>query len=139
MSSIVVIGSQWGDEGKGKITDFLSSKANIIARFSGGDNAGHTIATNGKHIHLSLIPSGVLYPDKLGVLGNGMVINPKSLLHEIHYLRQNGIPVHNLRISNRAQVLMPYHILFDHLQESLKGQKIGTTGKGIGPAYMDKL
>lgn len=139
MSSIVVIGSQWGDEGKGKLTDYFGDTADVVARFAGGDNAGHTVITNGKKIHLSLIPSGVMHPEKVGVLGNGMVINPASLLKELHYLKQNGVTGENLKISNRAQVLMPYHRLFDQLQEELKSNKIGTTKKGIGPAYMDKL
>ncbi|GLB47307.1 adenylosuccinate synthetase [Philodulcilactobacillus myokoensis] len=139
MSSIVIVGSQWGDEGKGKITDFLSQNADMIVRYSGGDNAGHTIVYNGKKMHLQLVPSGIFYPDKLAVIGNGVVVNPKSLIHELHYLKKNHVKTDNLRISDRAQVIMPYHILFDGLQEQLKTNKIGTTKKGIGPAYMDKL
>ncbi|MHA8138522.1 adenylosuccinate synthase [Lactobacillaceae bacterium Scapto_B20] len=139
MSSIVIVGSQWGDEGKGKITDFLSQRADMIVRYSGGDNAGHTIVIDGKELHLSLIPSGIFFNDKLSVIGNGVVVNPKSLLAELKYLNDNGVTTDNLRISSRSHVIMPYHILFDGLQEKLKDEKIGTTNKGIGPAYMDKL
>ena len=139
MSSVVVVGSQWGDEGKGKITDFLSHDAEVIARYQGGDNAGHTIAFGGKTYKLRLIPSGIFYADKIAVIGNGVVLNPKSLVEELDYLKENQIPTDNLRISDRAHVILPYHIVLDKLQEaSKKGNKIGTTNKGIGPAYMDK-
>ncbi|WP_278506948.1 adenylosuccinate synthase [Ligilactobacillus animalis] len=139
MSSVVVVGSQWGDEGKGKITDFLSKNADVIARYQGGDNAGHTIAFDGKTYKLRLIPSGIFYSDKISVIGNGVVLNPKSLVAELEYLHENGIPTDNLRVSNRAHVILPYHIVLDSLQESAKkDNKIGTTNKGIGPCYMDK-
>ena len=139
MSSVVVVGSQWGDEGKGKITDFLSQNAEVIARYQGGDNAGHTIAFDGKTYKLSLIPSGIFYSDKISVIGNGVVLNPKSLVTELKYLHDNGVSTDNLRISNRAHVILPYHIVLDGLQEAAKkDNKIGTTNKGIGPAYMDK-
>jgi len=139
MATVVVVGTQWGDEGKGKITDFLAEKAEVVARYQGGDNAGHTISLNGKTYKLHLIPSGIFYQDKLCVLGNGMVINPKTLVEEIRYIHEQGFSTANLRISNRAHVIMPYHLRLDQLQEAQKGtQKIGTTGKGIGPAYMDK-
>jgi len=139
MSSVVVVGTQWGDEGKGKITDFLSENAEVVARYQGGDNAGHTIKFNEKTYKLHLIPSGIFYPDKLAVIGNGVVVNPKSLVREIQYLHDHQISTANLRISDRAHVILPYHILLDQLQEESKGdQKIGTTIKGIGPAYMDK-
>ncbi|MYL54263.1 adenylosuccinate synthase [Pontibacillus yanchengensis] len=139
MSSVVVVGTQWGDEGKGKITDFLSQQANVVARYQGGDNAGHTIQFEGETYKLHLIPSGIFYDDKQCVMGNGMVINPKALLKELTYLHDRNISTDNLRISNRAQVILPYHIKLDELQEAQKGeQKIGTTKKGIGPAYMDK-
>ncbi|HJE45470.1 adenylosuccinate synthase [Levilactobacillus namurensis] len=138
MSSIVVVGSQWGDEGKGKITDFLSEKADVIARYQGGDNAGHTIVFNGQTFKLRLIPSGIFYADKTSVIGNGVVLNPKSLVQELHYLNENGVNTDNLRISDRAHVILPYHILLDKCQEKTKTNKIGTTNKGIGPAYMDK-
>lgn len=138
MSSIVIVGSQWGDEGKGKITDFLSHDADMIVRYSGGDNAGHTIVINQHEFHCCLIPSGIFYADKLSVIGNGVVINLETLVNEMNYLVQHDISVENLRISERAQVIMPYHQLFDELQEKQKTNKIGTTHKGIGPAYMDK-
>ncbi|WP_125573182.1 adenylosuccinate synthase [Levilactobacillus huananensis] len=138
MSSTVVVGSQWGDEGKGKITDFLSEKADVIARYQGGDNAGHTIVFNGQTFKLRLIPSGIFYADKLSVIGNGVVVNPKSLIEELTYLHENGVSTDNLRISDRAHVILPYHILLDQAQEKAKENKIGTTNKGIGPAYMDK-
>lgn len=139
MSSIVVVGSQWGDEGKGKITDFLGSDAALTVRFSGGDNAGHSIVFKGKKFALQLIPSGIFNRNGLSVIGNGVVVNPESLHNELHYLESNGITTDNLRISDRAQVILPYHIRLDELQEQSKAAgKIGTTHKGIGPAYMDK-
>ena len=139
MSSVVVVGTQWGDEGKGKITDFLSENAEVIARYQGGDNAGHTIVIEGTKYKLHLIPSGIFYPEKVSVIGNGVVVNPKSLVKELAYLHDAGITTDNLRISDRAHVILPYHIKLDQLQEDAKGDnKIGTTIKGIGPAYMDK-
>ena len=139
MSSVVVVGTQWGDEGKGKITDFLSENAEVIARYQGGDNAGHTIVIEGTKYKLHLIPSGIFYPEKVSVIGNGVVVNPKSLVKELAYLHDAGITTDNLRISDRAHVILPYHIKLDQLQEDAKGvNKIGTTIKGIGPAYMDK-
>ena len=139
MSSVVVVGTQWGDEGKGKITDFLSENAEVIARYQGGDNAGHTIQFDGVTYKLHLIPSGIFYPEKISVIGNGVVVNPKSIVKELAYLHEHGINTDNLRISDRAHVILPYHILLDQLQEDAKGdQKIGTTIKGIGPCYMDK-
>ena len=139
MTSVVVIGTQWGDEGKGKITDFLSQDAEVIARYQGGDNAGHTIVIDGKKFKLHLIPSGVFFPEKISVIGNGVVVNPKSLVKELEYLHTEGVSTENLRISDRAHVILPYHIKLDQLQEAAKGDnKIGTTNKGIGPAYMDK-
>ena len=139
MSVTVVVGSQWGDEGKGKIVDTLSADADIIARYQGGDNAGHTIVFNNQNFHVQLVPSGIFYPDKLAVIGNGVVLNPKSLFKEVDYLNEHGVSTDNLRVSSRAQVIMPYHPLFDKLQEEHKNHKIGTTQKGIGPAYMDKV
>lgn len=139
MTSVVVVGTQWGDEGKGKITDFLSAGAEVIARYQGGDNAGHTIVIDGKKFKLHLIPSGIFFPEKISVIGNGMVVNPKSLVRELAYLHGEGVKTANLRISDRAHVILPYHIELDRLQEESKGDnKIGTTIKGIGPAYMDK-
>ncbi len=139
MSSVVVVGTQWGDEGKGKITDFLSEDAEVIARYQGGDNAGHTIKFDNVTYKLHLIPSGIFYKEKTSVIGNGVVVNPKSLVEELNYLKEHGVSTENLRISDRAHVILPYHIQLDQLQEDAKGaDKIGTTIKGIGPAYMDK-
>jgi adenylosuccinate synthase len=139
MATLVVVGTQWGDEGKGKITDFLAEKAEVVARYQGGNNAGHTISIDGKQFKLHLIPSGIFYPEKICVIGNGMVVNPKALVDELNYLKGHGISTDNLRISDRAHVVMPYHIKLDELEEETKGNnKIGTTKKGIGPAYMDK-
>lgn len=139
MSSVVVVGTQWGDEGKGKITDFLSENAEVIARYQGGNNAGHTIKFDGVTYKLHLIPSGIFYKEKISVIGNGMVVDPKALVEELAYLHEQGISTDNLRISNRAHVILPYHIRLDEVEELRKGaNKIGTTKKGIGPAYMDK-
>jgi adenylosuccinate synthase len=139
MTSIVVVGTQWGDEGKGKITDFLSEHAEVIARYQGGNNAGHTIIFGGETYKLHLIPSGIFYKDKISVIGNGMVVDPKALVKELKGLQERGITTDNLRISNRAHVILPYHIKQDEVEEARRGaNKIGTTGKGIGPAYMDK-
>ncbi|WP_409252409.1 adenylosuccinate synthase [Bacillus sp. SCS-153A] len=139
MSSVVVVGTQWGDEGKGKITDFLSENAEVIARYQGGNNAGHTIKFDGETYKLHLIPSGIFYKDKTSVIGNGMVVDPKALVKELKYLHDRSITTDNLRISNRAHVILPYHLKLDEVEEERKGaNKIGTTKKGIGPAYMDK-
>lgn len=139
MSSIVVVGTQWGDEGKGKITDFLAEQADVIARFSGGNNAGHTIQFGGETYKLHLVPSGIFYKDKLAVIGNGVVVDPVALLKELDGLNERGVPTSNLRISNRAQVILPYHLAQDEYEERRRGDnKIGTTKKGIGPAYVDK-
>jgi adenylosuccinate synthase len=139
MSTVVVVGSQWGDEGKGKITDFLAESAEVVARYQGGNNAGHTILIQDKKYKLHLIPSGIFYSEKTCVIGNGMVINPAALIEEINYIHDNGFSTSNLRISDRAHLIMPYHLLLDGLEEDRKGaNKIGTTRKGIGPAYMDK-
>lgn len=139
MGTVVIVGTQWGDEGKGKITDFLSQGAKVVSRYQGGDNAGHTIHANGQVYKLRLIPSGVLYPHQLSVIGNGVVVNPKSLVGELARLAEQGVTGENLRISDRAHVILPYHIKLDKLQEEAKGaDKIGTTNRGIGPAYMDK-
>ncbi|KOO45938.1 adenylosuccinate synthase [Priestia koreensis] len=139
MSSVVVVGTQWGDEGKGKITDFLSENAEVIARYQGGNNAGHTIKFNGETYKLHLIPSGIFYKDKISVIGNGMVVDPKALVKELGGLHERDVTTDNLRISNRAHVILPYHLKLDEVEEERKGaNKIGTTKKGIGPAYMDK-
>lgn len=140
MASVVIVGSQWGDEGKGKMTDYLSQEADVVVRSQGGNNAGHSIVFEGKKFALRLVPSGIFGAKKLSVIGNGVVVNPKALLEEIHYLEDNGVDVSGLRISNRAHVTMPYHILLDKCEEKAKGdQKVGTTQKGIGPTYMDKV
>ena len=139
MSSIVVVGTQWGDEGKGKITDFLAEQADVIARFSGGNNAGHTIQFGGETYKLHLVPSGIFYKDKLAVIGNGVVVDPVALLKELDGLNERGISTDNLCISNRAQVILSYHLAQDEYEERRRGDnKIGTTKKGIGPAYVDK-
>src|SRR5690625_2520975 len=139
MSSVVVVGTQWGDEGKGKITDYLSQNAKVIVRYQGGNNARHTIVFDDVTYKLHLVPSGIFFPEKTTVLGNGMVIDPKAFVEEIAYLHEHNVSTDNLRISNRAHVILPYHIQLDILQEEEKGiHKIGTTKKGIGPAYMDK-
>ncbi len=140
MASVVIVGSQWGDEGKGKMTDYLSQEADVVVRSQGGNNAGHSIVFDGKKFALRLVPSGIFGAKKLSVIGNGVVVNPKALLEELHYLEDNDIDVSGLRISNRAHVTMPYHILLDKCEENAKGdQKVGTTQKGIGPTYMDKV
>lgn len=139
MSTVVVVGTQWGDEGKGKITDYLAESADVVARYQGGNNAGHTILIDGKKYKLTLIPSGIFNQNKRCVIGNGVVINPAALIEEINYVEENGFSAKNLVISDRAHVILPYHLVLDALEEERKGEnKIGTTRKGIGPAYMDK-
>ncbi|MEW6275035.1 MAG: adenylosuccinate synthase [Bacillota bacterium] len=139
MSTVVLIGAQWGDEGKGKITDFLAEKADVVVRYQGGNNAGHTVVTDGKEFKLHLIPSGILYPGKLCLIGNGVVIDPAVLIAELENLAAQKISTENLRISPRAHVIFPYHQRLDRCEEERKGaRKIGTTCRGIGPAYMDK-
>lgn len=130
LSSIVIVGTQWGDEGKGKITDYLSENAEVVARYQGGNNAGHTIKFGGETYKLHLVPSGIFYDDKICVIGNGMVIDPKALVEELTGLQERGIDTSNLRISNRAHVILPYHIKQDIVEEESKGaSKIGTTKK----------
>ncbi|WP_372630917.1 adenylosuccinate synthase [Cohnella sp.] len=139
MSTVVVVGTQWGDEGKGKITDYLAEKADVVARYQGGNNAGHTILIDNKKYKLTMVPSGIFNQNKLCVIGNGMVINPAALVEEIKYIQDNGFSTDNLKISDRAHVIMPYHLVLDALEEDRKADnKIGTTRKGIGPCYMDK-
>ncbi|MGB9847110.1 MAG: adenylosuccinate synthetase, partial [Desulfotomaculales bacterium] len=139
MSAVVLIGAQWGDEGKGKITDFLAEKADVVVRYQGGNNAGHTVVTGGKEFRLHLIPSGILYPDKLCLIGNGVVIDPAVLVAELENLARQGISTSGLRISPRAHIIFPHHQRLDFCEEQRKGaRKIGTTCRGIGPAYMDK-
>lgn len=142
MSSFVVVGAQWGDEGKGKMTDYLAENADVIVRFQGGNNAGHTVEVGEKQYKLHLIPSGILYEDKLNVIGNGVVVDPRALFKEIDYLKDLGVDVtpKKLIISDRAHIIMPYHIEIDKLSEKMKGRhSIGTTFKGIGPCYTDKF
>ncbi|MEW4616556.1 adenylosuccinate synthase [Lactobacillus iners] len=139
MTVVAVVGSQWGDEGKGKMTDYLSQSADMTVRSNGGNNAGHTIAFGGKTFKMRLIPSGIFEAKKETVIGNGVVINPEVLLDEIKYFEDNGINTDKLAISNRAHIVMPYDILQDVYQEEAKGaNKVGTTKNGIGPTYMDK-
>lgn len=138
MPSQVVVGTQWGDEGKGKIVDVLASKADMVVRFQGGDNAGHTLVVNGdKHV-LHLLPSGVLHEDGMCIIGPGVVCNPFVLLEEMEALQKSGLSTDHIYISDRAHILMPYHRYEDHLEEAQKTDKIGTTGRGIGPCYADK-
>lgn len=139
MSTSVVVGVQWGDEGKGKVIDILASRAEVVVRSQGGNNAGHTVENNGEVYKLHLIPSGILYPETLCLIGAGVVLDPKDLLGEIDALSARGITFDNLKIDPRAHVIMPWHIALDGLSEKFRGAgDIGTTKKGIGPAYMDK-
>lgn len=136
----VVVGTQWGDEGKGKISNYLSETADMVVRYQGGDNAGHTIVFGGNTYKLHLIPSGVFFKQVTNVLANGMVINPFSFLEEVSYIKQAGYPANNIVVSDRAHVILPYHQLQDAANEQKRGtEKIGTTNKGIGPAYTDKV
>ncbi|MGM9684408.1 MAG: adenylosuccinate synthase [Eubacteriales bacterium] len=138
--SVVVIGACWGDEGKGKITNYLGEQADVVVRFSGGDNAGHTIVFDGNTYKLHIVPSGIFKPSVVNILGNGCVINPKALLEELDGLKAAGFACENLYISDRANVLFDYHRTLDGLQEEALGaRKIGTTKKGIGPCYTDKI
>ena len=140
MSSVVVIGSQWGDEGKGKIVDYLAQKADVVVRYSGGSNAGHTVVVDDVSYKLRLLPSGILYHGKTCFLGNGVVINPSVVLQELHDIKEKGVDISRILISDRAHVVLPYHARLDELQEAALGdQKIGTTKGGIGPCYMDKV
>lgn len=135
----VVLGTFYGDEGKGKIIDYLSENADASIRCSGGNNAGHTINVNGKKYAFHLIPSGILNENTKAIIGNGVVIDPKVLIEEIEDLKSNGFSVSNLYISDKAHIIMPYHIMMDKLQEEIRENKIGTTARGIGPAYTDKF
>lgn len=140
MPGLVVFGSQWGDEGKGRFVDYLAEAADVVVRYQGGNNAGHTVCANGQEYKLHLIPSGILYKEKPCIIGNGVVVDPKALIEEIEYLKEKGVGVDNLYISDRAHVIMPYHRELDALiEEKLGDAKIGTTKKGIGPCYTDKI
>ena len=142
MGNVVVVGSQWGDEGKGKIVDWLSEQADVVVRFQGGHNAGHTLVIDGVTFKLSLLPSGVVRPNKLSVIGNGVVVDPNALLEEIARVQAQGIAItpDNLRIAENAALILPLHRELDEFREnSNSGQRIGTTKRGIGPAYEDKV
>ncbi len=142
MANVAIIGAQWGDEGKGKIVDLFTHDADVIVRFQGGNNAGHTLVVDGKKTVLHLIPSGALHPNKLCVIGNGVVVDPEVLIDEIHELKSQGHLQEDalLRISEEAHLIMPYHKAIDQARERLRGEgMIGTTGRGIGPAYEDKV
>jgi adenylosuccinate synthase len=139
MPGIVIVGAQWGDEGKGKLTDLLAERADVIVRFQGGNNAGHTIVRNGETWKLHLMPSGILHPGTVCVIGNGVVIDPKVLTDELDGLRRREVDTRSLRISANAHLIMPYHLLLDHAGEAKLGKlQIGTTRRGIGPCYADK-
>ena len=139
MKTVAVVGSQWGDEGKGKVIDFLATQADVVVRGQGGNNAGHTLVVDGKKFALRLIPSGILNPNTINVIGNGIVFDPKGFFEEISMLESNGISTKNIKISDRAHIVFPYHKELDGLAEEARGDnKIGTTKKGIGPCYMDK-
>ncbi len=138
MSGIMILGSQWGDEGKGKIADYFTEKFDMIVRFQGGTNAGHTIVVKNEKFKFHLLPSGILHPEKKSIIGNGVVVDPKILIQEIESLEKKGIQP-NLFISERANVIMPYHKIMDSAEEKIRGKKIGTTKRGIGPCYSDKI
>jgi len=140
MPAIAVIGAQWGDEGKGKIVDLLAEKANMVIRFSGGPNAGHTVFNPYGEFRLHLVPAGIFYPHTVCLIGNGVVVSPSVLIRELEQLEQKGVDTSRLFISPRAHLIMPYHTLLDKLEEEAKGSKaLGTTLSGVGPAYMDKV
>ena len=137
---VILVGGQWGDEGKGKIIDLLSERADMVIRSQGGNNAGHTVVNAGQEFRFHLIPSGILYPETTCVIGNGVVLDPRVLLDEIDQIRSRGIKVDRLRISDRAHLIMPWHPIFDKLEEEQRGDdRLGTTWRGIGPAYADKV
>lgn len=139
MPANVIVGSQWGDEGKGKIIDIMASRADVVVRSTGGNNAGHTVVNNGEVYKLHLIPSGILYPNTLCLIGAGVVLDPKDFISELDSLESRGISTANLKIDPRAHVVMPWHIALDGLSEKFRGNSdIGTTKRGIGPTYMDK-
>jgi adenylosuccinate synthase len=140
MSVVAIIGAQWGDEGKGKIVDLLAEKAKAVVRFSGGDNAGHTVINPYGEFKLHIVPSGIFHPKVVCIIGNGVAINPAVLLEEIDNLQRHGVDTSHFFISDRVHLIMPYHILLDRLEEERRGKgAIGTTGKGIGPVFADKI
>jgi adenylosuccinate synthase len=139
MPASIVVGLQWGDEGKGKTTDFLAEQVSMVVRYQGGDNAGHTVVKGDEVLKLHLVPSGVLYPHITSVIGNGVVVNPETLIGELDMLAARGIDVSRVRVSRSAHVIMPYHVALDRANEArLDGAKVGTTGRGIGPTYADR-
>ena len=139
--NIVVVGAQWGDEGKGKLIDILSQDTDITARYQGGNNAGHTVVVGDQEYVFHLLPSAILHKSKVSVIANGVVVDPKVLLEELNALKKRGITVtpKQLKISGQAHVILPYHRILDGLRESIRVNKIGTTGRGIGPCYVDKV
>lgn len=140
MPIVVVVGGQWGDEGKGRIVDLLARKARVVARYSAGNNAGHTIVNERGEFKLHLVPAGIFYPEKTCVIGNGVAVDPEVLLEEIDGLQSKGIDTSKLVLSDRAQLIMPWHIALDRLDEASRGEHaIGTTGKGVGPCFVDKV
>lgn len=140
MSTVVIVGAQWGDEGKGKVIDYLAGEADVVVRGQGGNNAGHTVMVGDKRYALHLIPSGILYPNTINIIGNGVVFDPEGFLKEVEELESQGVPTDNIKISDRAHVILPYHKVIDALAEKSRGSEmIGTTKKGIGPCYMDKV
>ena len=139
MPAYAVIGGQWGDEGKGKVIDYLAGRSDCVVRYAGGNNAGHTVVNDQGEFQLHLVPSGICWPKVTGIIGNGVVVNPDVLLSEMDGLQRQGIATDRLFVSDRAHLIMPYHLLLDRLQEQARGHAaIGTTGQGIGPAYVDK-
>ena len=139
MPAYAVIGGQWGDEGKGKVIDYLAGDVDSVVRYAGGNNAGHTVVNDKGTFQLHLVPSGICWPDVYGIIGNGVVVDPDVLVEELTQIAARGIDISRLSISERAHVIMPYHIVLDHYEEKARGDAaIGTTGRGIGPAYMDK-
>ncbi|MCG0277134.1 MAG: adenylosuccinate synthase [Thermanaeromonas sp.] len=139
MPGVVLVGAQWGDEGKGKVTDYLAEKADLVVRYQGGSNAGHTVKVGEEEFRLHLVPSGILYPGKICIIGNGVVVDPQVLVEELEGLKERGIDTSGLRLSYRAHVILPYHKRLDELEEERRGSgRLGTTKRGIGPAYVDK-
>ncbi|MFQ6028382.1 MAG: adenylosuccinate synthase [Dehalococcoidia bacterium] len=139
MPAYAVIGGQWGDEGKGKVVDYLAGKVASVVRYAGGNNAGHTVVNDQGKFELHLVPSGICWPGVCGIIGNGVVVDPEGFLTELRYLSSRGIDTNCLYVSERAHVVMPYHVLLDYLEEQSRGENaIGTTGRGIGPSYVDK-
>lgn len=140
MSTVVIVGAQWGDEGKGKVIDYLAGESDVVVRGQGGNNAGHTVVVGDKKYALHLIPSGILNPKTINIIGNGVVFDPEGFLQEIEKMEAQGVSTENIKISDRAHVIFPYHKVIDALAEDSRGEEmIGTTKKGIGPCYMDKV